>query len=598
VLLVQSQCDTPALRAPFPRVEVDDFTALQRVQVSAKTGLGLDLMTAALKEAVRDCVYRRPPPPIGAGRLAVPDRLRQLLREDQALPPTQRRHRLLKREEFDLLCAQVGGVSDTEALLKFLHHNGVLFYHKGLFGGRIMLDQNWALEAIYALFDRKKTLSLIRGYGRFTRADLEALIWSAYTPQEQTVFLGMMESCGMCFRVRELPDGDWEYIAPELLPEWSDVQDLLLGRLRDEPTTVEAEAHYAFLHEGVLRGYLSKLGEHAKDAAIYWKYGCWFYKKTTKSQVLIDSEWADAVSQIGSGAIRLRAWGDRARQLIESLIAELQRLPIGQSPEIKRIINAKAVISSSASVVPRLVVNPPSGQSSEPVSESTDAVFLFDGTLEADDKAENTGLNQLQITARPELPPKGTPEIFVSYAWGDDSSEDARKRTEVVERMCEKLDKEGWNFIRDNAALQYGELISGFMKRLSHADYVIVVLNSKYLRSPYCMTELHTIYQYSRQEKEGLLDRIVPLVLDDARLGTPNGRVEHAKYWAARYLKLKSDLDYLGLDDFRLYQNIKKWHSDVGNMLTYVNDVLHPRGFDDIVKADFAALRQMLKRRR
>ena len=27
---------------------------------------------------------------------------------------------------------------------------------------------------------------------------------------------------------------------------------------------------------------------------------------------------------------------------------------------------------------------------------------------------------------------------------GDDSSEDARKRTEVVDRLCETFDKEGW----------------------------------------------------------------------------------------------------------------------------------------------------------
>jgi hypothetical protein len=31
-------------------------------------------------------------------------------------------------------------------------------------------------------------------------------------------------------------------------------------------------------------------------------------------------------------------------------------------------------------------------------------------------------------------------------------------------------------------------------------------------------------------------------------------------------------------------------------MLAYVNDVLTPHGFDEIVKDDFAALRQMLKR--
>ena len=32
-------------------------------------------------------------------------------------------------------------------------------------------------------------------------------------------------------------------------------------------------------------------------------------------------------------------------------------------------------------------------------------------------------------------------------------------------------------------------------------------------------------------------------------------------------------------------------------MLAYVNDTLHPHGFDEIVKDDFAALRQMLQRR-
>jgi internalin A len=63
------------------------------------------------------------------------------------------RRRLLERAEFESLCDEVGGVSDKNALLDFLHHNGVIFYRPGLFGDRIVLDQNWALEAIYALFD-------------------------------------------------------------------------------------------------------------------------------------------------------------------------------------------------------------------------------------------------------------------------------------------------------------------------------------------------------------------------------------------------------------------------------------------------------------
>ena len=66
----------------------------------------------------------------------------------------------------------------------------------------------------------------------------------------------MMESCGICFRLRKLPhdpqEGDesdeeeWEYVAPELLPEWSDAQEQLLGRLRDDPPDATATAQLRF----------------------------------------------------------------------------------------------------------------------------------------------------------------------------------------------------------------------------------------------------------------------------------------------------------------------------------------------------------------
>jgi hypothetical protein len=60
---------------------------------------------------------------------------------------------------------------------------------------------------------------------------------------------------------------------------------------------------------------------------VYWKYGCWFYEKTTKSQVLIESQWDDSKTETGSGKIRFQAWGERAGELIEPLLAELQKLP-------------------------------------------------------------------------------------------------------------------------------------------------------------------------------------------------------------------------------------------------------------------------------
>jgi hypothetical protein len=56
----------------------------------------------------------------------------------------------------------------------------------------------------------------------------------------------MMESCGVCFKVRKLPNDEWEYLAPELLPGWSNAPEQLLGRLRDDPPDAEATARYTF----------------------------------------------------------------------------------------------------------------------------------------------------------------------------------------------------------------------------------------------------------------------------------------------------------------------------------------------------------------
>jgi internalin A len=581
VLIVQSQCDTRDKRILHSPAPVDDFPFHRFTEVSARTGLNLGILKESIKEAVRDRFDRRPPPPIGAGRLKVRDQLRQMLEEDQKREPAKRQHRLLEREEFDRLCVETGSVSDSNALLDFLHHNGVIFYRPGLFGDRIVLDQNWALEAIYSIFDRKKILPLLRGHGHFSRADLEALIWSGYTPDEQKVFLGMMESCGICFKVRKLSDDEWEYIAPELLPEWSAAQEQLLGRLRDEPPISERNARYAFLHDGILRNYLSKLGAHAGDAAIYWKYGCWFYEQKTRSQVLIESIWDDAENQIGVGTIRLRAWGRAANNLVETLLQELRNLSTGYAPKISGFIRpgAHAFSTSSASVEPSVILIP-------------------HVETEGNDKAENAGLRQLQITNRPELPSEGIPKIFVSFAWGDDSSQEARQRTEIVDRLCETLGQHGWHILRDKTDMRPGDLISGFMKRIGLADHVIVVLSDKYLRSPYCMTELYSIYQRSVGEKEDFLRRIVPLMLDDAQFGTPRERVAYAKYWEAEYLNLKADIDYMSVEDFARYKAMKDWHNRIGDMLAYVNDKLVPHGFDEIVKDDFAALRQMLQPRR
>jgi TIR domain/Leucine Rich repeats (2 copies) len=196
--------------------------------------------------------------------------------------------------------------------------------------------------------------------------------------------------------------------------------------------------------------------------------------------------------------------------------------------------------------------------------------------------------------------PETPPRIFISYAWGDTSpiaSREDRKRQEVIERLCQALEKGPWEVVLDKSVLRYGDLISSFMKTLGRADTIIVVLSAKYLRSPYCVTELYDIYEQSLREKEGFLRRIIPIVLDDAKIAAWRDRVIYTKHWETEFKAMEDDLIHLGGEDMKLYKAMRRWHNEVGDMLSYINDVLHPHGFEAIVKDNFAALRHMLEER-
>src|SRR5262249_22734258 len=107
---------------------------------------------------------------IGPGRAAVKEALEATLAAGQ---------RLISHQGYVDLCAEVeraekGRVSDPALLLDYLHNSGVVFYREGLFSDQIILDQAWALEAVYAVFDRasQSFRKIERNHGRFRRSEL------------------------------------------------------------------------------------------------------------------------------------------------------------------------------------------------------------------------------------------------------------------------------------------------------------------------------------------------------------------------------------------------------------------------------------------
>ena len=205
VVIVQAKCDRAAddrRRAPVPDEAVEALKFCREVHFSAKNGRGRDELEAALRGAIAWLRERDGVAQIGAGRLRVQRRIEGLRNPDGSLPA---QWRLMELETFQAWCDEAGGVSSAEHLLAYLHNAGIVFYQKGLFGDRIVLDHAWALNAIYAVFDRTRCYKrLQREGGRFDRLRLEELIWKeqGYTADEQRLFLSMMRSCGICFVYR------------------------------------------------------------------------------------------------------------------------------------------------------------------------------------------------------------------------------------------------------------------------------------------------------------------------------------------------------------------------------------------------------------
>ena len=256
---------------------------------------------------------------VGAGRM----RLRRALekRRDDG-------DRTLHHDDYLALCAEVKDVSSPEHALTFLHNCGVVFYQHGLFDDQIILDQGWALEAIYAVFNRDKCLRRLRRQrGRFTQADLAELVWdeAGHGEGEQRLFLDMMVSCGVCFALRETQydrKRETEYVAPDLLPETRGEE--IAQKWDASGETFSRAFTYDLLPPGLMRAIISRIGREAGFAGDYWQNGVYVYEKTTGARALIvqtrGAEW--------SGTITLSTQRGQAGELLErlgELIAEEER---------------------------------------------------------------------------------------------------------------------------------------------------------------------------------------------------------------------------------------------------------------------------------
>jgi internalin A len=192
------------------------------------------------------------------------------------------------------------------------------------------------------------------------------------------------------------------------------------------------------------------------------------------------------------------------------------------------------------------------------------------------------------------------PRGFYLVCLGDETPE-GKIRAQVVDNLYAALEKDGFLPVRDRDQIRPGERISAFIRRLTRADLVVAVISEKYLRSPYCMSEIHSLWQKSQEDADLLAERLVPIVLPGVKIERLRDRAPYMRYWKEQkeeleelFRELGSDLDPGSLREFRL---VRDFAQNVDGILRFLQDVFMPRKLEVHLDDGFQAVREALRRR-
>ena len=165
--IVQTRCDRPDddISPVREKVIKEAFGRYALVHFSAATNRGRADLVEKVAESVAYLRERQGVATIGIARQRVKAKLEAMRAADAKLPSRQRRHRTLTQADFRKICAEAELKSEPEFLLDYLHRAGVVFYRSDIFKDRIILDQTWALDAIYAVFNQTDSYHQLRRFG-------------------------------------------------------------------------------------------------------------------------------------------------------------------------------------------------------------------------------------------------------------------------------------------------------------------------------------------------------------------------------------------------------------------------------------------------
>jgi internalin A len=330
-------------------------------------------------------------------------------------------------------------------VIGYLHRAGELYYYENQFNNQIILDQEWALKAVYAVLKHER----IKRYQGIFQLDDLIEIWKRETPsltrEEAQVFLDFMLSNQIMFYTTKYHNDDEtaEFVIPQLLP---DQVPPGLKKHKGRKGNLIHQIHYAFLHRDIIERFIVRTSQFSKDKA-YWKNGVYIEYEGTGAIVEVLED-----KQKKNQFIQIECFDGNTEALLRKIRAAFDDIRSLEKASEIRMLDNQAIPFDKSSIS----------------EDKTDSGFKLP-------------------TPTYTIPKK---KVFISY-----SHQDEYWKNELLKHLTPSGNQEllsEWN----DRQIEAGEWDPQIEQAMEEADLFLLLITANFLASPYITSrEITTAYE-------------------------------------------------------------------------------------------------------
>jgi internalin A len=245
----------------------------------------------------------------------------------------------ISKKEFEGLCKDK--VIHPETLLEYLHNCGELFYRKNRFGGTIFLDQNWALKAIYRIFEISSQFGNPRQFiennnGKISGEEF-CQIFKEYKSADVQLFVSFMVQSQMLFSLNRSKDtfDKLIFVVPGLLPSSRPITVLSPSNAK-----LQYKLEYPWMHRLAIERIIVEC-HHLSSENLWWRNGI----TLSLEENVVCTINADVTHQ----SLVLAFWGEleHIKQSLPKVIKTIERTKMASPNNESMYIKGKGWIDVS-----------------------------------------------------------------------------------------------------------------------------------------------------------------------------------------------------------------------------------------------------------